>query len=73
MESTVFETIDTYIKSFPPNVQLKLHAMRNLIKEAAPQAQEKISWRMPTFTLNGNLVHFAAFKITLVFIRGPAE
>jgi uncharacterized protein YdhG (YjbR/CyaY superfamily) len=55
------ETIDEYIQGFPDNVQDKLRELRQLIHEIAPEAQEKISYRIPTFYLNGNLVHFAAF------------
>ncbi len=57
-----YTTIDEYIALFEPEVQQKLQALRAVIKEAAPDAQEKISWQMPTFTLHGNLVHFAANK-----------
>jgi uncharacterized protein YdhG (YjbR/CyaY superfamily) len=56
------ETIDRYIAGFPPAVQDILEEIRTIIRTAAPTAQETIKYRMPTFTLNGNLVHFAAFK-----------
>jgi uncharacterized protein YdhG (YjbR/CyaY superfamily) len=55
-------TIDDYIQTFPKEVQKKLGSIRQLIRELAPEAQEKISYRMPTFYLNGNLVHFAAYN-----------
>ena len=55
-------TIDEYIAQFPREIQDLLQAVRRTIKESAPQAQETISYRIPTFKLNGNLVHFAAFK-----------
>jgi uncharacterized protein YdhG (YjbR/CyaY superfamily) len=55
------ETIDDYIRSAPAEVRPKLEKIRSIVRSAAPGAQEKISYRMPTFTLNGNLVHFAAF------------
>jgi uncharacterized protein YdhG (YjbR/CyaY superfamily) len=54
--------IDQYIRSFPEPVQKKLEMLRALIREQAPHAQEKISYRIPTFFLNGNLVHFAAYS-----------
>ena len=54
--------IDEYIAGFPNAIQDLLRKIRSTIKQAAPQAQEKIAYRIPTFTLNGNLVHFAAFK-----------
>jgi uncharacterized protein YdhG (YjbR/CyaY superfamily) len=55
-----YKTIDEYILSFPRPVQVKLNQIRKLIRAIAPQAREKISYQMPTFYLNGNLVHFAA-------------
>jgi len=54
--------IDAYIAQFPNDVQEKLRILRKIIREAAPEAEEKISYRMPTFVLNGDLVYFAAFK-----------
>jgi len=56
------QTIDEYIQQFPPEIRERLHSLRKVIREAAPLAQEKISWQMPTFYLYGNLVHFAAHK-----------
>ena len=55
-------TVDEYIAQFPPDVQEILARIRAIIKEAAPQAQEKISYQMPYYALNGRLVYFAAFK-----------
>ena len=57
-----FKTIDEYIATFPKNIQSILEEMRQAIKESAPQAEEAISYQMPTFKLKGNLVYFAAFK-----------
>ena len=54
--------IDAYIAQFSNDVQEKLRTLRKIIREAAPEAEEKISYRMPTFVLNGDLVYFAAFK-----------
>ncbi len=56
------ETIDEYISQFPEDIQITLEKIRKNIHEAVPEASEKISYGMPTFYLNGNLVHFAAFK-----------
>ncbi len=56
------ESIDEYIAGFPPDVQDILQKIRNTIRSAAPQAQEATRYQMPTFRLEGNLVHFAAFK-----------
>ena len=55
-------TIDEYIAQFPDDVQVLLQEIRKVIKEVVPEAQEKISYQIPTFYLNGNLVHFAAYK-----------
>ncbi len=65
------KTIDEYIASFPPDVQAILEKIRATIKKAAPEAQEKISYKMPTFTLNGNLVYFAAFEKHIGFYPIP--
>lgn len=64
--------IDEYIVAFPPEVQKLLEAMRATIKKAAPQAEEKISYQMPTFYLKGNLVHFAAHKNHIGFYPAPS-
>ena len=56
------KTIDEYIAGFPREVQEILEEIRETIRAAAPDAEETISYQIPTFTLNGNLVHFAAFK-----------
>lgn len=66
-----FSTVDEYIAAFPVDVQRKLQEMRAAIKAAAPKASEKISYQMPTFFLNGNLVHFAAFKNHIGFYPVP--
>ncbi len=55
-------TIDDYIARYPEEVQMILNRIRAIIREEAPDATEKISYQMPTFYLNGNLVHFGAFK-----------
>lgn len=65
-----YTTIDEYIAQFSPDIQERLHLMRETIKKAAPKATEKISWAMPTFYLNGNLVHFAAAKKHIGFYPG---
>jgi uncharacterized protein YdhG (YjbR/CyaY superfamily) len=56
------KTIDEYIKKFPSEVQKLLEEMRETIHAAAPEAAEVISYGIPTFKLNGNLVHFGGFK-----------
>lgn len=65
-------TIDEYIAGFPAEIQEKLRAMRATIHAAAPEATEKISYAMPTFYLQGNLVHFAAFKKHIGFFPAPS-
>jgi len=54
--------IDIYIKKFPKETQIILNKVRNTIKKAAPNAEETINYGIPTFKLNGNLVHFGGFK-----------
>jgi uncharacterized protein YdhG (YjbR/CyaY superfamily) len=54
--------IDSYIKAAPKEAQSYLRQMRSIIREVAPQAQEAISYGIPTYKLNGNLVHFGGFK-----------
>jgi len=55
-------SIAEYIASFPPDIQAILETIRMTIRNAAPVAQETISYNMPAFTLGGVLVYFAAFK-----------
>jgi uncharacterized protein YdhG (YjbR/CyaY superfamily) len=65
-------SIDHYIRGFPKDVRIKLLEMRSSIRSAAPEATEKISYRMPTFFFNGNLVHFAAFAHHIGFYPTPS-
>ena len=65
------KTIDEYIAGFPHEVQEILEKIRKTIRTAAPDAEETIKYRMPTFTLKGNLVHFAAFKKHVGFYPVP--
>lgn len=65
-------SIDEYIATFPKDIQNILEELRAAIKAAAPDAEEKISYQMPTFFLNGNLVHFAAFKKHIGFYPTPS-
>ena len=72
MEAKItYESIDDYIFKFPSEIQEILSTIRKVIKETAPDAIEKISYQMPTFTLHGNLVHFAAFKNHIGFYPTP--
>jgi len=67
-----YKTIDEYISSFPADIQGSLNKMRQIIREAAPEAAESVSYGIPTFKLNGNLVHFAAYKSHIGFYPTPS-
>ena len=67
-----FNSIDEYIATFPAEIQKILGELRETIKAAAPEAEEKISYQMPTFALKGNLVHFAAYKNHIGFYPTPS-
>ena len=71
MKSTIAADIDEYIAGFPNEIQQLLQQMRATIRKAAPNAEEAIKYAMPTFVLNGNLVHFAAFKNHIGFYPAP--
>ena len=64
------DSIDTYIAQFPDDVQARLQKLRTTILNLAPGATEAMSYQIPTFKLNGNLVHFAAFKKHIGFYPG---
>lgn len=65
------KTIDEYIAGFPQDIQEILGKIRLTIRKAAPDAEEAIKYRIPTFTLKGNLVHFAAFEKHIGFYPEP--
>lgn len=65
-------SIDQYLQGFPKEIQAILSIMRSTIQLAAPLAMEKISYQIPTFYLNGNLVHFAALKNHIGFYPTPS-
>ncbi len=65
-------TIDEYISGFPEEIQEILSRVREMVRQLAPEADETISYQMPTFRLNGNLLHFAAFKNHLGFYPTPS-
>jgi uncharacterized protein YdhG (YjbR/CyaY superfamily) len=67
-----FKTMDEYIASFPKHVRNVLEELRRVIKESAPKAGETINYGIPTFKLNGNLVHFAAYKNHVGFYPTPS-
>jgi uncharacterized protein YdhG (YjbR/CyaY superfamily) len=72
MQDIAAQTIDDYIAAFPPKIRTRLTAMRRTIRKHAPEATEKISYRIPTFYLNGNLVHFAGYEHHVGFYPGAA-
>ena len=71
MNKPVAKTIDEYIADYPKDVQKLLEQVRTTIKKAVPKAEEKINYGIPTFTLNGNLVHFGAYKNHIGFYATP--
>jgi len=71
-DQTAPRTIDEYIAGYPPDVQAILQKIRAIIRKAAPGAEEAIKYRLPTFILNGNLVHFGAFKKHIGFYPTPS-
>jgi uncharacterized protein YdhG (YjbR/CyaY superfamily) len=66
------DTIDEYIITFEPEIQKTLNEIRKFIRTEVPEVSEKISYGMPTFYLNGNLIHFAAFKDHYGFFPSPS-
>lgn len=67
-----YASIDEYIASFVPETRAILQQLREVIRESAPDATEKISYQMPTFALHGNLVHFAAYPRHIGFYPAPS-
>ena len=65
-------TIDEYIAGFPKDVQEVLRQVRLTIKKAAPDAEETIKYKIPTFVLKGNLLSFAGYKGHVGFYPTPA-
>lgn len=72
MITTKANNVDEYIADFPKKIQNVLKQIRKTIRTAAPEAEEKISYAMPTFFLKGNLVHFAAFRNHIGFYSVPS-
>ena len=66
-----YKDIDEYIADYPKDVQKILTKVRATIRKAAPQAQEAISYQIPAFKLNGNLIHFAAYKTHIGVYPAP--
>jgi uncharacterized protein YdhG (YjbR/CyaY superfamily) len=72
MKTAPPRNIDEYIAGFPRDVQEILQEIRDIIKKAAPDAEEAIKYQIPTFVLHGNLVHFAAFQRHIGFYPTPS-
>lgn len=66
------DSIDEFISNYPQDIQLLLGKIRSTIIKAAPDVSEKISYGIPTFVLNGNLVHFAPYKNHIGFYPSPS-
>jgi uncharacterized protein YdhG (YjbR/CyaY superfamily) len=72
--ATAPNSVDQYIAGFPPKVRATLNKIRVTVRRAAPDAQERISYRMPSFSLNGVLIYFAAFQHHIgIYPPVPAE
>lgn len=67
-----FADINAYIAEFPEEIRVILLQVRTTIQQAAPEAKEAIKYGMPTYVLNGNLVHFAAHKNHIGFYPAPS-
>lgn len=71
-EPPAITTVEAYIAGYDGEVRERLEKLRALILGCSPDIAEKISWGMPTFVLNGNLVHFAAAKRHIGFYPAPS-
>ncbi len=72
MNMKQYNSMDEYISAYPKEVQAILQKIRQTIKQVIPQAQEAISYGIPTFKLKGNVVHFAAYKKHIGFYPAPS-
>lgn len=68
-----YKNIDEYISNFPDDTQVILQKIRQTVQKVAPEATEKISYGIPTFVFNGNLVHFSAYDKHIGFYPGAAS
>ncbi len=67
-----YKNIDAYISAQPKEVQPTLNKLRKVIVDNAPGVTEAIKYQMPTFVLNGNLIHFAAYKKHIGLYPAPS-
>lgn len=72
MSDNKFQTVDDYIEQFDPDIQVLLNQIRKIIKDNAPDAEETLSWGMPTYKLKGNLLHFSGNKKHIGFYPAPS-
>jgi len=72
MQAKKSNDIDDYISTFPEGVRSKLAKFREIVRSEAPEADEKLAYGIPTFTLNGNLVHFAGYEGHIGFYPTPS-
>lgn len=72
MKMINYKSMDEYIESFPKDVQQILQKLRRAISKAAPDAEEAMRYGIPTFRLNGNLVHFGAYQHHIGFYPTPS-
>ena len=70
--STKFRTVDEYLAGFPPSTKKMMQELRTAIKQAAPEAEEVISYNMPAYKLKGVLVYFAGYKGHIGFYPLPS-
>lgn len=70
MKMEKYDNVEEYLANFSGETRKKLDQIRKLVKELVPEAKEKISYGIPTFTLNGNLVHFAGYETHIGFYPG---
>ncbi len=68
--TTPVTTIDAYLKGYPSHTQELLGQIRSLVHTLAPEATEAIGYGIPTFKLNGNLIHFAGYEHHVGFYPG---
>ena len=71
-DRSVPDSVDAYIAGFPPDVRAILRKMRATIRKAAPGAEERISWGVPAYALDGMLTFFAAFEKHVSIFPGPS-
>lgn len=72
MQKNNLNSVDTYISTFPKNIQILLQSIRKTIQKSAPDAEETIKYGIPTYVLHGNLVHFGGYKNHIGFYPAPS-